>query len=71
MVSNARGTGTWTNVKFPPTQDLICVKCPGVARGGMGTFGFDSYIRMINLKLVTGNSSYELQNLYQKVGSQI
>ena len=34
MVSNARGTGTWTNVKFPPTCDLICVKCPGVARVG-------------------------------------
>ena len=36
MVSNARGTGTWTNVKFPPTWDLIRVKCPGVARGGNG-----------------------------------
>ena len=34
MVSNARGTGTWSNVKFPPTRDLIRVKCPGVARGG-------------------------------------
>ena len=33
MVSNARGTGTWTNVKFPPTWDLIRVKCPGVTRG--------------------------------------
>ena len=33
MVSNARGTGTWTNVKFPPTRDLIRVKCPGVAGG--------------------------------------
>ena len=40
MVSSARGTGTWTNVKFPPTRDLIRVKCPG----GMGIFGFDSYI---------------------------
>ena len=34
MVSNARGIGTWTNIKFPPTRDLICVKCPGVSRRG-------------------------------------
>ena len=54
VVSNARGTGTWTNVKFPPTRDLIRVKCPGVARGGMGTLGFDSYINktIIPLTLV-------------------
>ena len=34
MVSNARDTGTWTNVKFIPTRDLIRVKCPGLAHGG-------------------------------------
>ena len=50
MVSNPRGTGTWTNVKFPPTRDLIRVKCPGVAqgKGGMGTLGFDLYITTKN-----------------------
>ena len=44
------GYRTLTNVEFPPTWDLIHVKCPGVAQdggggGGMGILGFDSYIR--------------------------
>ena len=57
MVSNARGTGTWTNVKFTPTRDLNRVKCPGVARGGGGGDGH-SWIWLIHnsLRLHHGQS---------------
>ena len=31
-------------VKFPTVRSLTRVKCPGIARGGMGGFGIDWYI---------------------------
>ena len=31
-------------VKFPTVRILTRVKCPGIARGGMGGFGIDWYI---------------------------
>ena len=31
-------------VKFPTVRSLPRVKCPGIARGGMGGFGIDWYI---------------------------
>ena len=31
-------------VKFPTVQSLTRVKCPGIARGGMGGFEIDWYI---------------------------
>ena len=31
-------------VKFPAVRSLTRVKCPGIARGGMGGFGIDWYI---------------------------
>ena len=31
-------------VKFPAVRRLTRVKCPGIARGGMGGFGIDWYI---------------------------
>ena len=39
-------------VKFPTVRSLTRVKCPGVARGGMGGFGIDWYINCFPLKLV-------------------
>ena len=37
-------------VKFPTLRSLTRVKCPGIARGGMGGFGIDWYI-MLKLML--------------------
>ena len=58
MVSNARGTGTWTNIKFLPTRDLIHVKCPG----RMGILGFDSYIREVQTNFLMLRTVAKMQN---------
>ena len=36
-------------VKFPTVRNLMRVKCPGIARGGMGGFGIDWYITVDKL----------------------
>ena len=42
-----------TKVKFSTVRSLTRVKCPGIARGGMGDFGIDWYITEAKFAIYT------------------
>ena len=50
-------------VKFPTVWSLTRVKCPGIARGGMGGFGIDWYI--------TSQANMSITQLYSTTESPV